>query len=478
MRIRTKITLLVTTLIAVVVLSIVANLIWVEQRKVQSDSATQIDALMDGVMRIGRESVASKDELMLLSYLKFLMKERPEIEIAMVSRADHSAVIGEIRSELFYKTVTISEIAAASYKATSELPPAQRPAGAEMIGRSLPPQTLVIQIGFSKTALDQSIRQAQLALLGKILGVSAIGLILGVAGSLWVARLLARPVARLALATQSFGEGNLDTVVEVTGKDEIADLARRFNDMASKTRELIRSKEDLMSTLTHELNTPMGGLKGFLEYIQETDKTQRPEERQEAYRTMLEAVSQMELSLANALQLFRTGAQPVLRLEHLRINDMLNEVIRLFAPTAQSSGVLLKGPLSTAPGFLWADKELMRRVAVNLVSNALKYTQPNGRVEVDFEDHLDHVHISVSDTGPGIAPEDRERIFTKFFRAAGPGGRQQRIPGTGLGLAISKQAVELHGGKIWVESEIGQGSVFHVTIPKKGGAHATSLQRA
>jgi signal transduction histidine kinase len=103
---------------------------------------------------------------------------------------------------------------------------------------------------------------------------------------------------------------------------------------------------------------------------------------------------------------------------------------------------------------------------INLISNACKYTPSGGAVRVQLKDFADKVEILVADNGPGIAPEDRELLFTKFYRVPGADGKHQRIPGSGLGLAITKQAVELHYGRIWVESEKGKGSVFNVVLPK------------
>lgn len=506
MKIRTKISLLVLTLIAAVVASIVGNLIWVEQRRVRSEFSGRVNALMEGVLRIARESLTTQDELMLLSYLKFLMKDYPEIEMAIISRQGHTSLIGEVKTELFYRTLTITERTAAAFKAlpkakdavlgprgpgaadaarepfSSRAVPAASPAaGAASTGRgpeaekvSLPPDTFTIQLGFSKTRLDRQTRLAQAALAFKILAIAGVGLLLGLAGSLWLGRLLARPVIDMAVAAQKIGEGKLDTVVDARGRDEIGELGSQFNRMAGRLRELIGFKEDLFGTLSHELNTPLSGLKGFLEYLQESKQAQDPADRLESYQTMSEAVRQMEISLSNALQLFKSDSRPVLHLEPLDINGVLGEVLRLFAPMAQSNGVALRGPQESSEVTLAADREMMRRVFINLVSNGLKYTPPGGTVTITLREDADNIVIRVADTGPGIAPVDQERIFTKFYRAPGPDGKSQRIPGSGLGLAIAKQAVELQKGRIWVESKVGSGSIFHVRIPKGlGGLNGT-----
>jgi signal transduction histidine kinase len=134
-------------------------------------------------------------------------------------------------------------------------------------------------------------------------------------------------------------------------------------------------------------------------------------------------------------------------------------------PVARGGAVSLEGP-NGSDAELEGDRELLRRVCINLVSNALKFTPEGGRVLIEIEDRDGSLLASVFDTGPGIAPEDREKIFDKFYRAPGAGGAPQRVPGSGLGLAIAKRAVDLHHGRLWVEKTGGWGSVFHVLLPK------------
>lgn len=461
--------MLVTALTASVVLLIAANLGFMESARVKAESGERTSALMEGVMRIARESLKSRDELMLLSYLKFLMQEYPEIEIAVISREGHSSVLGEVRNKLFYRTITLTEANAASYRAAPSPAPdtEQAAAPAAAASNTLPPDTFTIQLGFSETLLQERIRATQVALWKKISVIAAVGLLLGLAGSFWAGRVLARPIAELAAAAERVGAGRLDTQVPVRGHDELADLSNSFNAMSGKIRELVNFKEDLMATLSHEMRTPLAGLKGFLEYLQSSTVARNPREREEAYKTMLEAVSQMELSLTNALQLFRVGSRPAILREPIDLNDVVSEVIRLFTPTAQAAGVRLTAPRAGRQIVVPADRELLRRIVINLVSNAILYSPSGGEVLVRLEDGPETVTFTVTDSGPGVAAADRQRIFDKFYRAAGPDGKPQRIPGSGLGLAIAKQAVDMHKGLIWVDSEIGKGSTFHVELPKE-----------
>lgn len=476
MRIRTRISLFATSLVGVVVLSIVLNLAWLERRRARAEFGARVDALMEGVLRIGREALATQDELMLMSYLKFLMKDYPEIEVAILSRQDHTSIVGELRSDVLYRTVLIENPETAGLQDAPGATPAAGLQGAsparsrfEVPARPLPPGSLSIQMGFSKTALERQVRGAQLALLGKIVEIAAFGLLIGILGSLWLGRLLSGPLAELADAAGRIGRGQLDTLVAEKGDEEIGNLASQFNAMSARLRELVRFKEDLLSTLSHELNTPLSGVKGFLEYLLESDARQTSRERRESYETMTEAVKQMEVSLENALELFKAESKPSLSLEDFPARDVINEVVRLFSPKARVSDIVLRGPGAETEGWLRSDKELVRRLAINLVSNAVKYTPPGGVVTLDLREDPGSVLFSVEDTGPGIKPEFRDEIFTKFYRAPTPGGQGSRIPGSGLGLAIAKRAADLLGGRLWLESEVGKGSIFFVSIPKRGG---------
>jgi signal transduction histidine kinase len=147
---------------------------------------------------------------------------------------------------------------------------------------------------------------------------------------------------------------------------------------------------------------------------------------------------------------------------------MAREIISLYGPVARSNSIDLKFSAPERSMVISADKKLLRRVMINLVSNALKYTPARGAITVSLGEEAGEALFSVADTGYGISQEDQKMLFTKFYRTRGADGKKTKIPGSGLGLAITKQAVELHKGRIWLESEKGKGSTFHVALPKSG----------
>lgn len=445
MRIQTKIFLFTTVLLFVVVAGISFNLVWFQQRHIRLESAARIDAIVGGVSRIAGEAVRAGDEIMLLSYLKNLLKEYPEIELAVVESRERTVVIGELRTSLYFRT-----IAPADTKALSAAP-----------------GLYTVKLGFSREALEKRIARQQFLLLSEVLAIAGIGLLLGLLGSWWFGRKLTKPIVSLAAQMQTFAKGKLKEKTDIKG-DEIAHLKEHYRLMAANILENIQFKEDLIMTLSHELNNPLAGLKGLLWNINNSGERLPREEIFKDCKVMSDAVGVMELSLSNTLQLFRLGSRPALKPERIEVSKIMEATLQLLRPVAQSKNIALHEEIAPSPACINGDEELVRRIIINLISNACKYTPAGGSVKVVMEDLRDKVAISVSDTGPGIEPKDRELIFTKFYRVPGPDGRQERIPGTGLGLAIARQAVELHGGRIWVESEKGRGSKFCVILPKQG----------
>ncbi len=233
----------------------------------------------------------------------------------------------------------------------------------------------------------------------------------------------------------------------------------------TKRKELDRMKSEFLALVSHELRTPLTAIRGFAETIFDFWDEITVERRRHYLRIILnesERLSNLVTDFLDITRLEGGGIEwecqeiPVAPL-YARIADLFKEhpsraiIATLIAPGAEH----LKG-----------DPEQLYRLLVNLVGNALKYSVPGGTVTLGAAPDGDAVMLSVEDQGPGIAPADRERLFTKFFRADDAVTR--KTPGTGLGLAICKDIVDAHGGRIWAESEPGKGAVFKVRLPREG----------
>jgi PAS domain S-box-containing protein len=247
---------------------------------------------------------------------------------------------------------------------------------------------------------------------------------------------------------------------------DVSELQQRTRELAEKGRELeiaSKHKSDFLANMSHELRTPLNAIMGFSEVLRE-QMFGDLNERQLAYVDDVLAAGKHLLSLINdVLDLAKVEAGKMeLELSEFAISDILKSAVSMHSERAGRQGVELS--LTTEPETITvtADERRVRQVVFNLVSNAVKFTPADGRVEISARADNSHVEVGVSDTGPGIAPEDREMIFEEFGQTTDG----KRADGTGLGLPLSRKLVELHGGRLWAESEPGHGSTFRFTLPR------------
>ncbi len=289
------------------------------------------------------------------------------------------------------------------------------------------------------------------------LAAVALALLLGYAIS-W--RLTA-PLRQLTQAASAIASGDLSRRVPVTGRDEVADLGRAFNQMAASLEEGEIQRRNLMADVAHELRTPLaviqGNLQAILDGIYPLDQAQVAGLYDET-RLLARLVDDLrELALAEAGQL---------RLERERLDlvELARNVTAHFAATAEAAGVALLAP--EADGEIvpvMGDADRLGQVLRNLLSNALRHTPAGGQVAVRVERNERWARLIVSDTGAGISAADLPHVFDRFYRGSKSRGR--RVGSAGLGLAIARHLVIAHGGEITVESVEGQGATFTVTLP-------------
>ncbi len=437
MTIRTKLNAMTVGLIGAVVLAVALSVTSVQRSAISDQSRRRLAGMTDGVARIAQESIKNRDRLMLLSYLMYLQKERQELAFASVTSAEHTATIGEDRPGLVYwKTET----------------------GARSV-----------KLGFDAAILDAEIALALKPLTRRTALIAAFFMILGCVGAVSLSKRIIAPLSALAAAVAAVKSGNFDIVVPAAGSDETALLARRFNEMTSHLKALTQFREDLLHTLTHELNTPLGGLKGYLELWADGKIPAAGPVHDQVVQTMIAAVLRMEQSLGNALGLYRADAtrahERSVWINGVWLNDLLKEACSLFAPEAAAKKITLVLPPDTVLAYVHADPEMLRRIVANLVSNAVKYAAEGGKVRLSVDNIKDTVILKVSDDGCGIPAEDLPHLFTKFYRA-GTDAVQKRVKGTGLGLSIAQKAAHALGGSITVDSEPGRGTTFTVTLPE------------
>ena len=247
--------------------------------------------------------------------------------------------------------------------------------------------------------------------------------------------------------------------------------ARLFKEIEDKSRQLEAAsphKSEFLANMSHELRTPLNAIIGFSEVLGERMFGEL-NEKQEEYLKDIHASGQHLLSLINdILDLSKIEAGRMeLELRDFDLPATLDNALALVRERAGRRGIALVLTVDERLAQVRADERKVRQVVLNLLSNAIKFTPEGGGIDVRAVPVDGMVEISVRDTGVGIAPEDQEAIFEEFRQV---GTAAKKVEGTGLGLALSRKFVDLHGGRIWVTSQVGTGSAFTFTIPTRVGA--------
>jgi len=231
-------------------------------------------------------------------------------------------------------------------------------------------------------------------------------------------------------------------------------------------KQLEQMKSNFLSVISHELKTPLHSIKGFVDIIL-MGKTGRINELQQDFLTTVrEQTDQLQNLISDLLEFSRLeSGQIKLRVEEISLADVAQKVVEKLSPQAQEAQIALLSQIPEDFSTVEADALRMEQVLTNLVDNAIKFTPANGRIVVAAEDVGDRVLVSVTDTGIGIPPAERERVFERFYQVDSGAARPYR--GTGLGLSICKHIVEHHRGRIWVEGAEPQGSIFKFVLPKR-----------
>jgi signal transduction histidine kinase len=243
--------------------------------------------------------------------------------------------------------------------------------------------------------------------------------------------------------------------------------ARLFREIEDKSREIEaanRHKSEFLANMSHELRTPLNAIIGFSEVLGERMFGELNEKQAEYTEDILSSGRHLLSLINDILDLAKVEAGRMdLELAKFDLPLAIDNALTLIRERATRHGIRLHQSVDKRLGEFYGDERKIKQILLNFLSNAVKFTPEGGQVDVDAVLADGAVEISVSDTGVGIAPEDQETIFEEF-RQVGTDYAHKR-EGTGLGLTLTKKFVEMHGGKIWVESELGKGATFTFTLP-------------
>ena len=303
-------------------------------------------------------------------------------------------------------------------------------------------------------------------LVGAAAGTIVLALLLGFVLS-WS---LIGPIQRIDSRLAAIAYGNFSGHVDVTNRDELGALAVNVNRMNDELQRLYREletasrhKSEFLANMSHELRTPLNAIIGFSQVLRDGLFGEVNAKQEEYLEDILTSGHHLLALINDVLDLSKVEAGQVqLELAPFSIQDALERGVSMVREQATRNGVQVTLHANDGLHVVTGDERRVRQVIFNLLSNAVKFTSAGGSVDVTATRANGEVRVSVADTGPGITEDDLGRIFEEFQQTEA-GARQHE--GTGLGLALSKRFVEMHGGRIWCDSEVGKGSTFVFTIP-------------
>ena len=324
----------------------------------------------------------------------------------------------------------------------------------------------LVNVGF--TAFLMFLSPHDLALLGGLLAF-ALGMSVFVAFSF--SRTVSGSINELLDAVRNINAGNLEAKFPVPTSDEVGELASAFNDMSQrlkesfgKERELEQNRREMMQAVSHDLRTPLASIQAMVESI--NDGVVSDQETVKRYmrstQTEVESLSQLINDLFELAQL--DAGLLELRIEPSSVQDLISDTLESMSAQAQAQKLTLSGTVDEDLSPVAMDPQRVQRVLYNLVQNALRHTPPDGTISIQARDAGEEVQVEVKDTGEGIPEGELPHIFQRSYRV--DPSRARGSGGAGLGLSIVLGIVEAHGGRIWVESGLGEGSSFTFTLPK------------
>jgi signal transduction histidine kinase len=413
--------------------------ITLQRRSLQASEEDKVRLLLGNVQAMAQESQLARDPLMLIDYLAYLGRDRAEIARARAS-FDGKWVGPEPAPFPEGERFRVETVVA--------------PGGA---GRP----AILVEVSFARKVLDERLAGAQKAMVADLLQAAGLVALAGIVLSFWLGWSLTSRLVEIERAMKDIGAGRLDRAVPASGSDEIARLARGLNAMTSRLKEVDEMKRTFVSSVTHELRSPLFAIESYVKTLLRESKVLGDDERRQLVRIEANAsrLAHFVTSLLDLAKIERGKLE--FRPRPADFGRLVEDSVEFHRSRAEESGLTLA--FSAAPDLppVRLDSDLITQVVTNLVSNAIKFTAKGGSIEVSARRRDGAVECVVSDNGVGIPAATLARLFRPFERGADP----LRSGGTGLGLSIVKAIVERHGGKVTAESQPGKGSRFGFILP-------------
>ena len=326
-------------------------------------------------------------------------------------------------------------------------------------------------VGFSQDNMKKQIDEGISFMLSKIKIVVLVTMFFGILLSYLLGYSFGRPIKILTNAAEQIAKGNLDVEIKVNRKDEIGKLSTTFNDMAKQIKELDSMKDSFVSSVSHELRSPLSAIDGYCDLLIEcVDKNYSKEQELKGLKIIKQATVRLTNFINNILDLAKMKANKLeVKKTESEIGPIIEEIVALYQPLAEQQKKKVYFEINGDIPKVNMDTERIKQVITNLVSNAMKFTKENGSVGVKaFPNSAgygnEYIEVWVQDDGVGIPKQQVDFVFQKFYQVKD--GEFKKPKGTGLGLTIVYEMIKLHNGYVWAESDLGKGTTFKFVLPK------------
>ena len=321
-----------------------------------------------------------------------------------------------------------------------------------MISSAMQPEYNAIRVVSSMSQIDATLRDYTTMITIVCIGVL---LLLTITGYLFM-RSIVRPINCINAVTKNFAQGYFSKRITPIPQDEIGDLCKAVNDMASARSETEAMKNEFISSVSHELRTPLTAIQGWAETLCLDIDAETMQKGMHVIVNETERLSRMveELLDFSRMQSGRLTVQP----EPMDILAELGDAVLIYMEKAKREHIRIIYQEPEMLPFVYGDKNRIRQVFINVIDNALKYSNPGGLVTVSAEAVAEQIQVRISDNGVGISAADLPKVKTKFFKA------NHTRRGSGIGLAVANEIIAMHHGKLDIQSELGKGTTVIITL--------------
>ena len=265
----------------------------------------------------------------------------------------------------------------------------------------------------------------------------------------------------MTAATKKIAKGHYQVELDVNRSDEIGELAAHFSEMTRGLEQLEEMRQQFVSNVSHEIQSPLSSIKGFAQTLQMKDLTK---EQQQRYLNIIVAESNRISQLSKQLLLLASLDNEQVYMEKMKYDlaEQIRQVVFMLEWSWREKDMMIE--LDLPPIHIYGDPKLLQQVWINLLTNSIKYTHKGGTITISLLADDEYCHVIIQDNGEGIKEQDLPYIFNRFYRGD-KARRRDDQNSTGLGLSITKKIIDLHEGNIRVQSTINEGTTFHIYVP-------------